>query len=241
MSDIRAIQSRLSELGYDPGPIDGEWGELTEAAVKQFQRARNLVADGIVGPLTRQQLWPDRVSSLITSVPAPGMPRWLANALAEIGVREKAGRDSEGRIIAYRILGKTTDDTRTEDGSRPWCGDFVCAMLETAGVRSPRSGMARAIERDPNFIRLDGPALGAIVTMWRGSKASGLGHVYFYAGQTADGRNVGVGGNQDDQVSAAAYGTSRLVGYWWPKSHPLPKAGHVPAIIRPGAVAGREV
>ncbi|WP_333822842.1 NlpC/P60 family protein [Pinisolibacter sp.] len=240
MSDIRAIQSRLAELGYDPGPIDGEDGDLTKAAVKQFQRARGLVADGIVGPLTRMQLWPNRVAELAPAAPAE-IPPWLKNALAEIGVKEKAGRDSNGRIIAYRILGKTTDDTSTEDGSRPWCGDFVCAMLETAGVRSPRSGMARAIEHDPNFVRLDGPALGAIVTMWRGSKSSGLGHVYEYAGQTADGRNVGVGGNQNDEVSAAAYGTSRLVGYWWPKSVPLPKTGHVPAIIRPGATAGREV
>ena len=241
MSDIRAIQSRLAELGYAPGPIDGEWGSMTEAAVKQFQRARNLVADGIVGPLTRQALWPDLVSSLTASVPPPGMPRWLANAIAEIGVREKAGRDSEGRIIAYRILGKTTDDTSTEDGSRPWCADFVCAMLETAGVRSPRSGMARAIERDSRFVRLDGPALGAIVTMWRGSKSSGLGHVYIYAGRTDGGRNVAVGGNQNDAVTAAAYGTDRVVGYWWPRSAPLPKTGHVPAIIRPGAAAGREV
>jgi hypothetical protein len=94
---------------------------------------------------------------------------------------------------------------------------------------------------DPNFIRLNGPALGAVVTMWRGTKSSGLGHVYFYAGQTADGRNVAVGGNQNDAVTAAAYGTDRVVGYWWPRSLPLPKTGHVPAIIRPGAVAGREV
>ena len=241
MTDTRDIQARLAELGYEPGPIDGEWGQKTRDAVKQFQRARNLVADGIVGPITRQALWPDLVSSRIGTVPPPGMPRHLANAIAEIGVRETAGKDSTGRIIAYRILGHTTDDTRTEDGSRPWCGDFECAMLETAGIRSPRSGMARAIETDPNFVRLAGPALGAIVTMWRGARSSGLGHVYFYAGQTADGRNVAVGGNQNDAVTAAAYGTSRVVAYWWPRSLPLPAIGHVPAIIQPGATAGSEV
>mgnify|MGYP001616486120 CR=1 FL=1 len=241
MSDIRSIQNRLAELGYVPGRIDGEWGPLTEAAVRQFQRAHGLADDGIVGPLTRRALWPDRVAKMVEpAAPAVVVP-WLKNAIAEIGVRETAGKDSTGRIIAYRTLGKTSDDTSTEDGSRPWCGDFVCAMLETAGIRSPRSGMARAIEHDDRFVRLDGPALGAVVTMWRGSKSSGLGHVYFYAGRTSDGRNVAVGGNQNDAVTAAAYGTDRVVGYWWPKSVPLPKTGHVPAIIRPGAMAGREV
>lgn len=240
MTDFRAIQIRLAGLGYDPGPIDGEWGDRTKAAVEQFQRARGLVVDGIVGPLTRQALWPDLVATRATITPAVMVP-WLKNAIAELGVKEKAGRDSNDRVIAYRILGHTTTDTRTDDSERPWCADFVCAMLETAGIRSPRSGMARAIEHDPNFVRLDGPALGAVVTMWRGSKSSGLGHVYFYAGQTADGRNVAVGGNQNDAVTAATYGTDRVVGYWWPKSHPLPKTGHLPAIIRAGATAGREV
>lgn len=238
---IRDIQARLAELGFDPGPIDGDDGPQTKAGVAAFQRARGLVADGIVGPLTRQALWPDLVSERIASVPPPGMPRWLANAIAELGVKERAGRDSAARVVAYRILGHTTGDTRTDDGARPWCADFVCAMLETAGVRSPRSGMARAIEHDSNFVRLAGPALGAIVTMWRGSKSSGLGHVFFYGGRAANGLVVAIGGNQNDAVTAAEYGPSRFVAYWWPKSVPLPAIGHVPAVVRPGAVAGREV
>jgi peptidoglycan hydrolase-like protein with peptidoglycan-binding domain len=51
-SGIGAIQKKLSDLGYDPGPIDGIMGPLTRAAIRAFQAARGLAVDGIVGPQT---------------------------------------------------------------------------------------------------------------------------------------------------------------------------------------------
>lgn len=46
------VQRRLKQLGYAPGPTDCIFGVRTEAAVKQFQKDRGLVVDGIVGPKT---------------------------------------------------------------------------------------------------------------------------------------------------------------------------------------------
>src|SRR5690606_38781190 len=44
----------LGELGYDPGPIDGDFGKRTEAAVLAFQKDHPpLVVDGKPGPATR--------------------------------------------------------------------------------------------------------------------------------------------------------------------------------------------
>jgi peptidoglycan hydrolase-like protein with peptidoglycan-binding domain len=31
--DLKWVQERLQENGFDPGPIDGTWGPKTEAAV----------------------------------------------------------------------------------------------------------------------------------------------------------------------------------------------------------------
>jgi len=55
-STVRAIQCRLSELGYYRGPLDGIFGGGTEAAVKAFQRESGLQVDGKVGPKTRNAL-----------------------------------------------------------------------------------------------------------------------------------------------------------------------------------------
>jgi peptidoglycan hydrolase-like protein with peptidoglycan-binding domain len=49
---VRQLQEALKELGYDPGAIDGKFGDRTERAVKDFQRDHGLPADGIVGPIT---------------------------------------------------------------------------------------------------------------------------------------------------------------------------------------------
>src|SRR3954468_9004040 len=49
---VRALQRRLHAASVDPGPADGRFGPLTEAAVRRFQSARGLVVDGIVGPRT---------------------------------------------------------------------------------------------------------------------------------------------------------------------------------------------
>lgn len=43
---IRSIQTLLARLGYDAGPADGTLGARTLAAIRDFQRARGLRADG---------------------------------------------------------------------------------------------------------------------------------------------------------------------------------------------------
>lgn len=51
-SDVEFLQQTLEEFGYDPGPIDGIFGSRTERAVKDFQTAKRLLVDGIVGKQT---------------------------------------------------------------------------------------------------------------------------------------------------------------------------------------------
>ena len=50
--DVRELQRTLKEQGYDPGQIDGIFGKKTERAVKRFQKASGLKADGIAGRRT---------------------------------------------------------------------------------------------------------------------------------------------------------------------------------------------
>ena len=43
---VSQIQAGLTELGYDPGPIDGAMGSQTSAAIRAYQRDNKLLVDG---------------------------------------------------------------------------------------------------------------------------------------------------------------------------------------------------
>jgi hypothetical protein len=47
---VSRLQERLLELGFIPGPSDGDFGEKTLSAVMNFQTSSDLNADEIVGP-----------------------------------------------------------------------------------------------------------------------------------------------------------------------------------------------
>jgi peptidoglycan hydrolase-like protein with peptidoglycan-binding domain len=49
---VQEIQWRLRGYGYYFGPVDGVWGQGTEAAIERFQRSRGLQVDGQPGPQT---------------------------------------------------------------------------------------------------------------------------------------------------------------------------------------------
>jgi len=50
--EVAQLQTRLKELGLYGGPIDGDFGGGTDAAVRAFQRSKGLDVDGQVGPTT---------------------------------------------------------------------------------------------------------------------------------------------------------------------------------------------
>jgi peptidoglycan hydrolase-like protein with peptidoglycan-binding domain len=70
---IQQAQTRLAQLGFDPGPIDGQLGPRTAAAVRQWQATYGLPESGRIdratlGALTRDRGRPD--AALIRHVQA---------------------------------------------------------------------------------------------------------------------------------------------------------------------------
>ncbi|NJO29221.1 MAG: peptidoglycan-binding protein [Richelia sp. SL_2_1] len=55
-AQVRNVQSCLQKLGYFSGPVNGNFGSMTEAAVKKFQQASGISAIGKVGPQTQTAL-----------------------------------------------------------------------------------------------------------------------------------------------------------------------------------------
>ena len=56
--EVEELQARLKELGFYQGEIDGQFGDGPREAEIAFQKASGLNADGIVGEMTREALWP---------------------------------------------------------------------------------------------------------------------------------------------------------------------------------------
>ena len=48
---VKFIQSYLQYYKYYTGDIDGDWGNYTDTAFKNWQKAKNLYVDGICGPV----------------------------------------------------------------------------------------------------------------------------------------------------------------------------------------------
>lgn len=69
--DVKLVQQRLIELGYYTGAVTGTFDDASVAALKKFQRANGLSADGICGVQSRAVLFaPHPVYAVPTPAPS---------------------------------------------------------------------------------------------------------------------------------------------------------------------------
>jgi putative peptidoglycan binding protein len=120
--EVESVQATLVRLGYDPGPVDGVFGQLTDDAVRAFQRAAGIEVDGEVGPETSTAL---AVASRHVAVAGDGADdpnalgtRWLE---ANVGPKEELGTNSGVFLNAEEdALG----DGWLHEQGQPWCAEI---------------------------------------------------------------------------------------------------------------------
>lgn len=165
-------------------------------------------------------------------------PLWFDAAIKEIGTREEPNNTGPAirRYISLAKCGHEGD---------PWCAIFVNAMLESVGIPGTKSPSSQSYGHNPNFVKLSGPTIGAIVVYWRISQNSGLGHVGFYAGEDKHGFIDTLGGNESDMVRAEMLNPAGrnfgLRGFYWPKGMSLPAIAKSPPILATTIGTGKVV
>jgi N-acetylmuramoyl-L-alanine amidase len=87
--DVAALQSRLTEMGFNSGRVDGIFGEMTEHAVKEFQKSVGVKVDGKCGPATIIALL------RLTKIVSGGAPAAL---------RESATQKNRGPALANKVI-----------------------------------------------------------------------------------------------------------------------------------------
>lgn len=231
-TNVEAVKAIEVALGLPPSGI---FAVAEIVAVTKFQRDHNLASAGlkvygVVGHMTAVAL--DAVAAAPKSSIPPKLeivsaladePDWNRLARTQIGIHE-VGDNSGPNVQRY------VDGAHAGSVGEPWCAIFANWALESCGVRGTRSASSQSFRIDPNFVKLDGPAFGAIVVYWRAPRASGVGHVGFY--QKENGYQIyTLGGNEGDMVkeewlpkAASSFG---LEDYYWPKAIQLPKIGPI--------------
>jgi hypothetical protein len=121
---VSQLQQRLQQLGHYTGAVDGVYGQLTFAAVTQFQQAEGLTVDGIAGPATWSRL---RVSATST---APLTP---------------LNRELTARL-SFSNASESTPKTTTESSPNQSAQTEEAERLETASTAGETAGNAPPLE-----------------------------------------------------------------------------------------------
>jgi len=126
--DVAALQSRLTEMGFHCGRVDGIFGEMTESAVKDFQKSVGVKVDGRCGPATIIALL------RLTKIVSGGAPSAL---------RESALQKNRGPALANKVI-------VLDPGSADFEKDFVYDVAQRIEGRLLALGASVFLTRGAN-------------------------------------------------------------------------------------------
>lgn len=177
---VAALQELLLSRGFDPGPVDGIFGPLTEAAVRAAQSHFGLEVDGLAGRLT--------IGALRGSAPTSGPEGAgaLAGADAAGAVEGSASVEAVGGAAAE---GAGPTDTAASPaaavagGSEPLLAKSGLLIYQANAEDAP--GLAAVAKGDValTFHHLPGPE--ALDTLLARLDEEGVRATFFVAGEEA--------------------------------------------------------
>lgn len=180
---VRCLQTTLNAQGYNSGPIDGAFGNVTYRAVTAFQRAGGLVVDGVVGPQTGGALG---IWGAASGGSGGGS---TANCSPPAGVP-----DAARQVVVVTSSGTSADvDLLVNSGS-----GWQCARMDMPG-RVGRNGVRTLADRRSG----DGTTPGGVFGL--GSMTAEDGQSFQFFG---NGANPGVPGSWRQVRSGDCWGAT---------------------------------
>lgn len=223
--DVLAVQAGIVNAGYNPGPMDGDFGDLTERALIKIQQKAGLPGSGKIGPVTLKLL--NLEIDTVTNSPQV-VADWLKEAKKHEGKGEHDSAFVKFMAGFWAKIG--LPQFKTIIGSKfAWCALFTFVMLHLSGYDT--TGLnAAAISTDRfgqaiNW-RADGIPQGALI------RINGKGDCKGYAGNHVTFANgsctaedllkpsatiSGYGGNQGDKAKISSYSVSKICAVRYPK------------------------
>lgn len=120
-STVKQIQQKLNEYGFSVGTVDGIFGTKTLNAVKNFQKSRGLVVDGIVGNATAKALGITLGTSSGNSNYSGGDVYLLAKTIhAEARGEPYIGQVAVGAVVLNRVRSSSFPNTIAGVVYQPW-------------------------------------------------------------------------------------------------------------------------
>ena len=114
-TDVAQLQEALIQLGYLSGKADGNYGAKTVDAVKAFQKANGLTADGTAGEQTQRTLYGGNAKAAnvkATATPKPGTtaaPATNTNGTLKVGSTGADVKTLQQKLIELGYLKGTAD------------------------------------------------------------------------------------------------------------------------------------
>jgi murein L,D-transpeptidase YcbB/YkuD len=109
--EVTELQRKLGDAGFYKGTVDGVFGQRTQNALQNFQRAKGLVADGIAGSQTQELL--QKYRSYVVVVPVQG-PNTLKKVRSYIDNAYLADSESGAYIHAGAFSDESTAQKQAE-------------------------------------------------------------------------------------------------------------------------------
>ena len=170
--DVATLQSRLIDMGFNPGRVDGIYGLTTENAVKEFQKSVGVKVDGICGPGTVISLM--RLMRTVTG----GAPTQLRDQ----AVREKRGPALADKVIVLDPSSRSDIAETVYDIAQKIEGRLIAlgvsVFLSRSATSTPseteRIAMANSTEADL--------VISLSIDKYKNEKAEGIS-TYFYGSE----------------------------------------------------------